>query len=133
MNRTCSVGNIINRGKNFSGMLDHLMDIVGQWSTREIGDNMDRYISRCIDLILCEDYCKEVIYLNEDDEFKLWIVLDEDNYENNMKISDIIEDYLSFKEIDLDYCFFDEDERDEIENQLSMMNTETRRFGNNGK
>lgn len=115
---------------NIKGMLEHLKNKIApsDWHTMKEGDVMDKTISRCINLVLKEDICKELFYFTEEGNPKLWIVLDEDNFETNMKITRIIEDCISFNSIEVDYMFFDEDEIDEITEQLQMNNIEARRM-----
>ncbi len=117
---------------NIKSMLENLVkDKIAPsvWHTmKKEGDVMDKTINRCINLVLNEDICKEIFYFIEEENPKLWIVLEEDNFDTNMKITRIIEDCISFNSIELDYMFFDEYEIEEIIEQLQMNNIEARRM-----
>jgi len=116
---------------NIKDLLDNIIkDRVAPpvWHTMKEGSVMEKTIDRCIKLVLEEDICKEIFYFTEDEVPKLWIVLEEDNFETNMKITKIIEESVSFNSIEVEYMFFDEDEIDEIIDQLQMYNIEAVRM-----
>ncbi|MGL5751233.1 MAG: hypothetical protein ACRCXT_11935, partial [Paraclostridium sp.] len=121
---------------SIKGMLDNILKdnkSPYEWHTVKAGAIMDKSIKRCIGLILDEEISKELFYFIEDKIPTLWIVLEEDNFDTNMKITGIIEDCLEFDSVEMEYLFFDESENEEIMEQLAMNNIGARRIRKNGK
>lgn len=76
------------------------------------------------DKLLLDTACNSIIrcFPKPDNIEEWWIILEDDNFENNMKFVDLIEEFISNNDIEIDYFFFDKTQKDSLINDYGRVN-----------
>lgn len=77
-----------------------------------------------IDELLLDPDCDSIImcFPKSDNIEEWWIILEDDNFENNMKFLDLIEEFILNNNIKIDYLFFDKTQKDSLINDYGGVN-----------
>jgi hypothetical protein len=74
--------------------------------------------------LLLDTKCNSIIrcFPKPDNIEEWWIILEDDNFENNMKFVELIEEFISNNNVKIDYLFFDKTQKDGLINYFSQRN-----------